>query len=493
MFSSMRIFILIGILLLAACGEASREGLRFGLSSRPVTLDPRYATDAASTRINRLLYRRLVDFDDGFKAIPSLATWQRLTPIHYRFSLGSEGRIFHDGSPLGASDVKATYDSLLAPKTASPHRASLEHIEHIEVLDEDTVDFHLRHADVLFPGRLVVGILPAAAMASGHPFHSRPLGSGAFRFLAWPEEGVLRLHRLADGQMLEFVHVPEPTVRALKLLRGEIDMLQGDLPAELVVWLAERPELDLQRGRGSGFAYLGFNLKDSLTGQLPVRSAIAHALDRPAIIRYLLRGAARPASALLPPDHWAGHPNLPTLAHDPERARRLLKSAGFDATHPPRITYKTSSDSFRIRLATVIQHQLAAVGIDVRLQSYDWGTFYGDIKGGRFQMYSLAWIGIQMPDIFRYAFHSGAMPPDGANRGRLKNARVDQLIEAAEASQSLEQQAGYYRELQYLLLQQLPYVPLWYEDNVYVARREIQGYRLARDGNYDGLKQVVRR
>ncbi len=479
-------------LLLAACGEAPRDGLRFGLSSRPVTLDPRYATDAASTRINRLLYRRLVDFDDAFKAVPSLASWERLAPILYRFSLGIEGRTFHDGTRLGAGDVKATYDALLAPKTASPHRSSLENIERIEVIDDDTVDFHLRRPDVLFPGRLVVGILPASGIASGHPFHSQPLGSGEFGFLAWPEEGVLRLRRLADGQTLEFVHVPEPTVRALKLLRGEIDMLQGDLPAELVAWLAQRPELTVQRGQGSGFAYLGFNLEDPLTGQLPLRTAIAHALDRPAIIRYLLRGAARPASALLPPDHWAGHANLPTLGHDPERARGLLRAAGFDATHPPRITYKTSSDPFRIRLATVIQHQLAAVGIDVRLQSYDWGTFYGDIKAGRFQMYSLAWIGIQMPDIFRYAFHSAAMPPDGANRGRLQHTRVDQLIEAAEAAQSLEQQAGYYRELQALLLQQLPYVPLWYEDNVFVARREIQGYQLARDGNYDGLKQALR-
>ncbi len=103
-----------------------------------------------------------------------------------------------------------------------------------------------------------------------------------------------------------------------------------------------------------------------------------------------------------------------------------------------RLQYKTSTDPVRIRIATVIQQQLADVGIDLQLLSYDWGTFYGDIKAGRFQMYSLAWVGIKTPDIFRYAFYSDSLPPEGANRGRLADARVDQLIEAAEQAATLD-------------------------------------------------------
>jgi peptide/nickel transport system substrate-binding protein len=105
-------------------------------------------------------------------------------------------------------------------------------------------------------------------------------------------------------------------------------------------------------------------------------------------------------------------------------------------------------------------------------------------------VYSLAWVGIKTPDIFRYAFHSASLPPEGANRGRLADAAVDRLIEAAEQGATLQQQAEYYRQVQTQLLEALPYVPLWYEDHVVATRQGIHGYRLAPDGNYDALLQV---
>jgi len=127
------------------------------------------------------------------------------------------------------------------------------------------------------------------------------------------------------------------------------------------------------------------------------------------------------------------------------------------------------------------------------LQSYDWGTFYGDIKGGRFQMYSLAWVGIKTPDIFRYAFHSTSLPPEGANRGRLADADIDHLIETAGQGRTLDAQAAAYRAVQARLLEILPYVPLWYEDHVYATTNDVLGYKLARDGNFDALARVYRK
>ncbi len=102
----------------------------------------------------------------------------------------------------------------------------------------------------------------------------------------------------------------------------------------------------------------------------------------------------------------------------------------------------------------------------------------------------MAWIGIKLPDIFRYAFHSDAFPPKGANRGRFKDARVDELIEKAELAPTLDAQAAFYRELQQRLFEQLPCIPLWYEDLVLITQRHITGYELAADGNYDGLNGV---
>lgn len=479
--------------LLTACGQAAPQatGLRFALSSMPVTLDPRYATDAASARINRLLYQRLVEFDQDELPVPGLASWQQLSPIHYRFRLDAQAR-FSDGSPVSAADVAATYRYILDPAHASPHRISLSIIERLATVDEHTVDFYLGKADALFPGRLGIGILPRRLVAADHPFNRHPLGSGPFEFVDWPQENRLRLRRRRDGELLEFIAVRDPTVRVLKLLRGEVDMLQNDIPPELVTMLRQREDIQVSTAPGSNFAYLGFNMEDPATGRLAVRRAVALAIDRGAIIRYVLGGAARPAIGLLPSDHWSSDPSLQPIPYDPAAARRLLQQAGYGEGRPLRLVYKTSSDPFRLRLATIIQQQLAQVGIEVELRSYDWGTFYGDIKAGRFQMYSLMWVGIKMPDIYRYVFHSSALPPAGANRGRFVSPVADHLIEAAEAAPTMAAQAPYYRQLQAYLLEMMPYAPLWYEDHVFAARPDIRGYRIARDGNYDGLVEVER-
>lgn len=486
----LRICLLPVLLCLQSCTQPADSTIRFGLASAPTNLDPRYATDATSARINRLLYQRLVDFDDRVRPVPALAHWEQLDPRHYRFHLEAGRPAFHDGMPLRAHDVAATYRSLLAPGSGSPHAGTLRLIQDIEVLDDDTLDFRLNQPDPLFPGYLVIGILPATGIAAGIPFHAQPLGSGPFRLAGWPEPGRLQLTRTADGQTFEFLRIGDPTVRVLKLRRGEVDILQNDLPPELLGYLSEQSDITVQHGPGSNFAYLGFNLQDPVTGNLSVRQAIAHAIDRDGIIRHILGGAAQPAAALLPPDHWAGHPGLQQIKYDPERARSLLATAGYDDAHPLTLNYKTSTDPVRLRIATVIQQQLAQAGIDLQLSSYDWGTFFGDIKAGRFQMYSLMWVGIKTPDIFRYAFHSESLPPEGANRGRMTDPGVDRLIAAARQGPTLEEQATIYRELQARLLLQLPYIPLWYEEHVVALRAGIEGYQLAADGNYDGLRHV---
>lgn len=485
--------------MLMACAPAQDQTLRIGLASAPVTLDPRFATDATSSRINRLLYVRLVDFNDQQLPVPALASWTEISPTHYRFRLQdadsdtkSNMREFHDGSPLTAHDVKSTYDSILDPETGSPHRATLAMIERIDVVDADTVDFYLSKADILFPAYLVIGVLPAKQLAAGHPFQRQPVGSGPFHFIDWPEEGRLHLQRRHDGQVVGFVRIADATVRVLKLLRGEVDMLQNDLSPELVAYLDKRKDIHVTRAQGSNFTYLGFNLRDPLAGNAKVRRAIAHAIDRKAVIQYVMGNSARPASALLPPTHWAGNPELGLLEYNPEKARALLAEAGYSATRPLRITYKTSTNAFRVRLATVLQSQLKAVGIEVDLRSYDWGTFYGDIKAGNFQMFSLSWVGIKTPDIFRYVFHSESVPPNGANRGRFVDTVVDDLIHVAGEAPSLETQAVYYRQLQTRLLETLPYVPLWYEDHVFAMREGVSGYYVGLDGNYDGLLHLQR-
>ena len=487
----MTCLILIGLFSILGCTDPVPDHtLRFGLANAPTNLDPRYATDATSARINRLIYSRLVDFGEGTIPIPALATWSEMSPIHYRFELREPRPAFHNGGQLSANDVKATYESILNPKTASPHRGILQIITRIETPTNSTVDFFLAHPDSLFPGYLVIGILPANLITNGHPFHDRPIGSGPFQFLERPDETRLVIERREDHQRIEFLRIPDPTVRTLKLLAKEIHLLQNDLPPELVTYLSAHEGITLQQRQGANFAYLGFNQLDPVVGRENVRKAIAHAINREQIIQFVLRGRARVAQALFPPEHWVGQSSLPGYNYNPEQAKHLLQEAGYDKDHRPVITYKTSTDPFRLRLATIIQYQLHQVGIDVLIQSHDWGTFYGDIKAGRFQMYSLAWVGVKSPDIFRYAFHSEAIPPAGANRGHYSDAVADRLMTQAEHTPDRPTQQMLYHTLQVHLLDTLPYVPLWFEDHYSLSSTSITGYQLSADGNFDGLSQV---
>ena len=144
---------------MGGCTGTEEESLRFGIPSAPVTLDPRFATDAVSYRLCRLIYQSLVDFDDEIRPVPALARWRQITPVHYRFELKPD-QSFHDGRRVTAGDVVATYRSVLDAETGSPHRGSLVNVAAVEQHSDLVVDFHLKNPDPLFPGLLVIGIVP---------------------------------------------------------------------------------------------------------------------------------------------------------------------------------------------------------------------------------------------------------------------------------------------------------------------------------------------
>lgn len=488
-----------------------QHSIRMGVSGRPQMLDPRKATDALSTRVNRLIYRSLIDFDQSFLPKPDLATWEQLSPTRYRFTLQDQS-LFHDTQqPLQAEDVAATYRSVLEPSLGSAHRGSLLNIKQIKVLNNKQLEFILKEEDVLFTGRLVIGILPRRLIERNFPFHQTPVGSGPCRFISKSSQKVV-LERLKDKVALEFLAVKDATVRVLKLRNRELDIIQNDLSPELVVYCQQQESLKVLWENGTNFGYIGFNFEDPLLAKPELRQAIAHGIDRQAVINAIFQGHARLANALLTPEHWSGAKDIASYEYNPDKSRALIEQViqqcqqdkqtadlvqkQFDENGNPvnflELSYKTSNDPTRIRLATIYQAQLKPLGIHLKIQSYDWGTFYNDIKQGRFQLYSLAWVGVKSPDIFQYVFHSNAIPPKGANRGRYVDAVADSLIDQAMQSQSIEKQSALYRQLQVRLQENLAAMPLWYENQYAVTASDIEGYQLFADGRYDGLLNAVK-
>ena len=139
-------------------------------------------------------------------------------------------------------------------------------IQQIKVLDADTVDFYLKQADSAFPSKLIIGILPAKTIAAGGDVGHHPIGSGPLKFENW--QHVLKLKRVNDGEVISLLEVKDPTVRVLKLLRGEVDILQGDLPPELVKYLKKQNAVNVQEAAGANFSYLGFNCQDRKSTRL---------------------------------------------------------------------------------------------------------------------------------------------------------------------------------------------------------------------------------
>jgi len=455
--------------------------IRFAVSQAPLNLDPRYATDAASERINRLIYQPLVDFDASSRPVPKLASWVSESAVVYRFTLNGHRAPFHHRSPLTASDVKATYDSLISNSPValkdSPYAAEFANVAHIEVQDANTLTFHLKQPDPHFPEKLIIGILPKDLIEKRHDFSHQPVGNGALAFVSW--HNMLILKRVGDGQVIIITEVKDPTVRVLKLLRGETDLLQGELPPELVKYLQSKPEIATATSQGANFSYLGLNMQDPVLKEIKVRQAIAHAIDRQAVIERVMVKNTRIAGAILPPEHYAGNPGLKSYDYNPILARQLLTEAGVKL--PLKLVYKTSTDAQRVRLATILQAQMKPAGIDLEIRSLDWGTFFEDVKQGQFQLFGLTWVGIRAPEIYTKAFGSGSFPPNGFNRGRFADIELDALLAKEDWPAATAR-----------IHAQLPYIPLWHEGQFAAYSRSIYNYAPKPDGNWDDLTVVKR-
>jgi len=461
--------------------------LKIAIEAGPVQLDPRLATDAYGQRIGSLLYSRLLRLDSATRLRGDLAeSWEANAPDRYTFRLRKNLR-FSDGSTLNSEDVRYTFESILDPGTASPHRKTFESIDHIDTPDGDTVVFYLKRPYAPFLYNLTAGIVSKAKGAG--------IGSGPYflKTLIPDEKLVLEANRYfhdpAPGiKDIEIKIIPEDTVREMELQKGSVDLIENALPPDFIPYLEKDPHFSVYKTEGTTYAYLGLNLQDPVLSNRKVRQALAYAIDREAIIRDILKGYGRAASGVLSSSHWAYEGGVESYPYDPKKSSALLDEAGFRIPKPgePRLhlTYKTSQNDLSKRIGEVIQQQLNEVGIQMEIRTYEWGTFYSDIKSGNFQLYSLRWVGVVDPDIYFDLFHSQSVPPAGANRGHYSNPEVDLLVEEGRTTADPEKRKAIYQKVQKIIASDLPYISLWTFSNVAVLKKGLSGFAPDPSGDF---------
>ena len=488
----------ITLFLLACSSKPDPNTLVMIIENSPTNLDPRIGLDAQSERIDELIFDDLCTRDEHLNVQPGLAErWEIPNPLTYVFHL-HQGVKFHDGRPLTSRDVKWTFDSLLQGKIRSTKAAAYRPVDHIDAPDDYTVVFHLKEPFATLLWNVSDGAIGIVPYGSGEEISQNPMGSGPFRFVSAEPDKEVIIER-NDGywgaqarlKRVRFAVIPDATTRALELRKGSADIAVTSLTGDMVLALERASNLEVLHAPGTVLAYLAFNTRDPILKNVQVRQAVAYAIDRTPMIHYLLRDFARPAYSLLPPDSWAYNGDVPHYDHNPDRARQLLEQSGYPTVNGVRLhlTMKTGTDENTRLMAAVLQQQLRDVGIALDIRTFEFATFFSDVTRGAYQVHSLRWVGgNEDPDIFEYVFHSAKFSPHGANRTYYANPRVDALIDQARGELDQNTRKQIYAEIQQILAEDLPYINLWYLDNVMVHTRRVQNLTLNPPGNYDFLK-----
>jgi len=497
------------LLLLSSCNRTTptQPGVvNFLIESMPTNLDPRIGTDGQSERIDGLLFDSLVELDEHRIPRGDLAErWETPDPLTYVFHLRA-GVKFHDGRVLTSADVKYTFDSILDKTVTSPKRGAFLLVKSIETPDAATVIFHMSEPDggfLLDICRPAVGIVPAG---SGNDFAGRPIGTGPFRFVSAKQDDDVLIERNpnyfrepAKLDRVQFRVVPEAIVRALELRKGTADLELTSLTPDMIPVMQAQPGIEITEQPGNNFAYIVFNFDDPVLAKREVRQALAMATNRQENIRYLLRGQAHEADGPLPPNSWAYEPGIQHFGFDPRQAEHLLDRAGYARSSASdhmrfKVTMKTSTEESARLLGSAFQEQWRAVGVDLELKPMEIATLFSDLTQGSFQISTLRWIGVNSdPEFFEFVFSSKRIPPTGANRGRYRNASLDALLDQARNETDMGKRKTLFGEIQKNVSEDVPYISLWYQDNICVHRSRVSNVQLSATGDYDFLRTVEAR
>ncbi len=468
----------------AARAQAKRSGeLVAGLSERMLTLDPSNHYSISATSVLRPVFDPLVDVTNDSKFVPALAeSWRAVNNLTWRFNL-RKNVSFHDGSPFNADSVVFTLKRV---------RDNTKLIKSFVYQDIESVDRDGDYGVVVtskrpfgsLPAHLtMLGMLPPSAGRNEETFFQKPVGTGPFRFVSWThgDHVVLSANpgywKPAQPRVekVTFRFIPELSTRAAALRAGEIhviDRVTPDLVETLKgsrgVKVFDVPAVEAQRWI--------FQLAKEPVKDQRLRQAISLAIDRNAIIKDLLLGYGRPVDSPVPPG-LVGHASFPAKPYDPERARQILKQAGYANVS---IDFVLMKDLYpkQLEIAQAVAAMLGEVGIKVNIKNLEIATAREQRAAGTYDMFFSGWA--HMPHDPDWYFGQWFTKAGSEKLTRYNNPRVEQLIAEGRVPDPKVRQAKY-EELERILWDEEPEIWPYYSVAIYGVSDRLRNFEPRRD------------
>jgi peptide/nickel transport system substrate-binding protein len=487
-------------LVTAASAAPPRDAMVIGLLAEPVTMDPPQITDLNSTRVIKRMFEGLTAQELGsYKIVPGLAqSWDiSKDGLIYTFKLRPNVK-FHDGTPFTAEAVRFCFERQMNDKSqyyatgTYPYvKGFLGNVAGVEVVDPLTVQIKLKAPLTPFLQYLAHHSLyiysPEALKKFGKDIVKNPVGTGPFKLETW-EPGVKVVLARNDQywggapKIRQAIYVPiiEAQARLAAIKTGEIDLTM-DVPPDSLAELRKDADLVVAETNSSAVWYIALNTRHPILKDRRVRQALNYAVNKDAIIRDILKGTAIVARGPMSPVYGPYYQeNLQKYPHDPEKARALLKEAGhaggFDITFM--VPESGSGMQSPVEMATVIQANLAQVGVRAKIQTMEWGAYLKKYLEAP-DMAEMSWNpSIGDPDHMMYMLLSSDRFPPAFNAGFYHNEKVDDLLRKGRTMIDEKARVPLYKEAQRLVVDDAPWIFVDHGKQVIIHRKRVQGFKL---------------
>ncbi len=486
------------VLALSGCGGKKRasNSITIALDRGVDTLDPAMHRSRTTEAVIRNIFDGLVTRDRNMKVVPELAeSWNTIDPHTWEFKL-RRGVRFHDGSPFTAEDVKFTIDRIITPGAvageSSPRKGLLGEVDGAEVVDKHTV--RIRTAKP-FPALLSMltfhEIVPKSYIekVGDKEFAVKPVGTGPFKLKLWKRGERILLERFTgyyggspdippvgaaklDGIL--FKPAPESASRMSSLLAGEVHIIES-VPPHSVKTICTR-STEARTAPGTRTLYLGMNVLEGPFRDRRAREAVAYAVDFEAIVERVLSGQATVLAGPLVPAALGFDSSLEAVAHDPARAKALLRRARFPMDRLVEIDCEDSDKE----IAQVLADQLRAVGLRARARVWNWDLLHPQLVDRKRTMFLTHWGNASLDPI-------GILEPLFASEGRgnytgFQSRQVDDLLATARTSFDKAERERSYAEVQRILRDRLPVVCGLARNEIYGVSNRVRGWQPTSDG-----------